>query len=439
MGMAESLPMTLRSRRSGGLALLVAVLVVASCGSFTPTTAPATATSAATATTSPSLSAAPTTAPTKDLEAVYAEIEGQVIELRGLQPKAPVARNVLDEAGLRAFIAKRFSEETPEALIEASETLYKALLLMPQGASLEDLFVELYSTQAIGLYDSETKQLYVVARSGTFGPLDRITYAHEYVHALQDQAFDLQALIGDATDQTDRSLARTAAVEGDAYLTMGLWAQANLTAAEFAQVAALADPASEAALAKLPEIVKQTLLFPATSGIGLAIGDFSRGGFRAIDDRLANPPDSTEQILHADKLAAGERPVSVTLPDDLATKLGAGWKVSLQDTFGEMQLEILLREGGSGASVDAAAGWGGDRVALVEGPAGAVVAVVDTVWDSDADAAEFAAALDPLLEKLRAAGGSAAVLQPEPGRVVLVSGSSADVLGRVANALGLAE
>ena len=55
-------------------------------------------------------------------------------------------------------------------------------------------------------------------------------------------------------------------------------------------------------------------------------------------------PESTEQILHADKYTAGEAPIAVTLPADLATRLGPGWSVPLQDTFGEFQLGIWLRE-----------------------------------------------------------------------------------------------
>ena len=78
-------------------------------------------------------------------------------------------------------------------------------------------------------------------------------------------------------------------------------------------------------------------------------------------------------------------------------------------------------------------------MALVEGPGGAVAVIIDAVWDSSDDAAEYAAALEPLIEQLKAAGRSAAVLLPGPGRVVFISGSSADVLGRVANVLGLAE
>ena len=86
----------------------------------------------------------------------------------------------------------------------------------------------------------------------------------------------------------------------------------------------------------------------------------------------------------------------------------------------------------------AAAGWGGDRVAWVTGPDGANAAVLDTRWDTDADAAEFAAALDAYVATLEAAGRSASILTPAPDRVVVISADDADTLAKIANVLGLA-
>jgi hypothetical protein len=106
-----------------------------------------------------------------------------------------------------------------------------------------------------------------------------------------------------------------------------------------------------------------------------------------------------------------------------------------------MLLEIVLRDaGGARASVstEAAAGWGGDRVALVEGPSGQTAVVLDTAWDTKADATEFAAALGGLVTKLEADGQHATVLTPAPNRVVLITAESAGTMGRLANVLGLA-
>ena len=462
--MAQSPAMTTHTRRSGGLVALVAALVMAACGNGTPTAAPATTVpgTVSPASAAPSASSAPTTAPSSSASAsvcddsvvgnpaatsdandpnaaTYTAIEGQVEGLRGLKATTPVARGVFDTAGLCAYLRDGFRKDNPEALVKGTETLYKELGLLPADASLERLYLELLTSQVAGLYDDKTKHMYVVSKDGGIGPVEEITYAHEFTHALQDQAFDLRKVVGKATDQSDRTTARSALVEGDATLLMSLWAQRYLTPAQLAQVGSASDPASEAILARMPAILKDPLLFPYTNGLQLALGAFSSGGYSAVDALFSNPPDTTEQVLHADKFAAREQPVKVTFPDDLATRLGAGWKVSAQDTFGEMLLEVVLRDGGASKTKDAAAGWGGDRVALLEGPKGEKAVVLDTSWDTAADAAEFETALGPTVDKLKGMGRSPAVLRPAENRVVLVTADSAATMGRVANVLGLAQ
>ena len=78
---------------------------------------------------------------------------------------------------------------------------------MPQDASLRDLYVEMLTSQVAGLYDDTTKKMYVVTETGEIGPAEEITYAHEYTHALQDQAFNLGAIKGKA-DRPERPGAR---------------------------------------------------------------------------------------------------------------------------------------------------------------------------------------------------------------------------------------
>jgi hypothetical protein len=372
----------------------------------------------------------------------YAAIEQQVTAMRGLTLDKPVQRSTFDRAGLGEFIESSFNRQNPESLVLGTEHLLKGLLLMPQDQSLRDLYIEMLTSQVAGLYDDETRRMYVVTETGEIGPSEEITYAHEYTHALQDQAFDLSKVKGTATDQGDRALARTTLIEGDATLLMSLWAQQQLTPAQLAEVAGSSDPASEAVLNALPPILREPLLFPYTQGLQLTLGQFMAGGsFAGVDALFADPPDSTEQVLHPEKLNPREDPVAVTFPDDLATRLGDGWCLGLQDTLGELQLRILLA---SAAGVDAAtaeaaaAGWGGDRVALFGGPAGTNGIVLDTRWDTDGDAGEFAAAMGGLVANLEAAGRSAQLLTPEPNRVVLVTADTADTMGRIANVLGLA-
>ena len=86
----------------------------------------------------------------------------------------------------------------------------------------------------------------------------------------------------------------------------------------------------------------------------------------------------------------------VSLPSDVAARLGTGWEQTLEDTFGEFQLGSWLRIGGVTDALDAAAGWGGDRIGLYEGPDGAWAVLLMTEWDTVPDAAAFQAAIPRL-------------------------------------------
>jgi hypothetical protein len=372
---------------------------------------------------------------------MYEQIEAEVVALRELQPLRPVKRGVMDEAALAEFVQTSFREDNPPEEVEAYERLLQRLLLMPADESLEALYLELLTSQVAGLYSPDLEQMFVVSRTGEIGPLERVTYAHEYVHALQDQHFDLEAFIGDERDQGDRTLARTALVEGDATVVMALWAQQALTPEELAQLGSMSDPDQEEILARMPAILRETLLFPYTAGMTFVLRDYLRQGWEGIDAMFEAPPVSTEQILHPEKYDAGELPVPVTFPDDLAQRLGNGWTVVLEDDLGEFQLDIWLREAAGarqGDAAAAAAGWGGDRVVMVEGPDGAWALVLDTAWDTDADAAAFATASLPALDAFRQAGSAAEQLRPATDRVTILVAGSPDALGRIANVLGLA-
>ncbi|HEY6568827.1 MAG TPA: hypothetical protein VIZ22_00975 [Candidatus Limnocylindrales bacterium] len=464
-----STPPRLAPFRASLLTLLV--VAAAACGQSTATPTPTARSSTSAATVSPTAAPTPPPTPAPTMAAVdvcadaaagagpssappeqpspdaddpnaarYEEIEGQVSALRGLTLTTPVERDVFNREELGTFIQGSFGRDNPESLVASTETLLKALALMPQGDSLRDLYVEMLTSQVAGLYDDTTKSMYVISDTGEIGPLEEITYAHEYTHALQDQAFGLSKLHGDATDQGDRQLARTTLIEGDATLLMFLWAQQNLPPEQLLEVAGSSDPASQAVLDRLPALLKETLMFPYTTGLGLTQGQFvAAGGYAGIDALFADPPDSTEQVLHPEKLNPREAPIEVTFDADLAAKLGAGWCVALQDTLGEFQLGIVLRDAGgadTSTSNAAAAGWGGDRVALVGGPDGELGVMLDTRWDTAPDAGEFARALGQMAANLEAAGRSVKVLTPAPDRVVLLVSNGDDTLGRLANVLG---
>jgi hypothetical protein len=424
------------------------IVLVAACGSATPSSpppsnAPSQSAAAAPPSTAPS-AAPPSTAPTAgasgDLGGIYQQIQDQVIQIRDLQPKRPITPTILDGPGLQKLITDGFDKDNPPDVIAANQLIYQALGLLPKDASLKDLSVGMLSGQVAGLYSPDDKKLYVVSRSGRIGVLEKATFSHEFTHALQDQNFDLGSLKLDEIGQGDRSFARLSLVEGDATLVMTDWELQNFTTADLGELLQQSqDDPSTAQLAALPAILRESLLFPYVQGLTFVQGLQSQGGWGAVDAAFARPPASTEQILHPDKYTAGEQPQVVTLPSDLAAKLGSGWSVPLVDTFGEFQLGVWLdgAPGSNKATADAAAaGWGGDRIAALRGPNGAWGVVLRTAWDTTNDASEFETAAKPLVDGL----SDTAQLLPGAGgteRWVLVASDDA-TLSRIAGVLGLA-
>lgn len=428
-----------RPRAFPPIALAVcAVLLFAACGSATtsptppPTTAP-TPSPIPSATAEPSGPATP--AASLDADAIYDQVEQQVIAIRGLKPSKPVARQFIDANELRTLITAEFDKETPPAYLAAQERLYKALGLIPADSSLRTLSLDLLSGGVAAFYRDDEGKLYVVSKSGGAGANERFYFSHEYDHALQDQNSTIFKDQHGILDQGDRLLARQSVYEGDASLLMTQWAAANLTQTDLLELlSASSDPEAQAVMARAPAILRDTLTFPYTTGLSYIANIQSRGGWDAVNALFNKMPASTEQILHPEK--AGEAPVAVSLPADLATSLGKGWSVPLQDTFGELQTAIWLRESGVKNADAAAAGWGGDRLAVLQGPAGAWAVVMQTVWDTPADAAEFETAATAALEK---SPGVAQVLPGAGGttRWVLIA-SDAATASKVAGVTGLA-
>jgi type IV pilus biogenesis protein CpaD/CtpE len=389
------------------VALLALAWALGACGSTTPSTAP-TPTAVAIATPGPTVTSTPATAgPSSPPAAIYSAIRTAVEQIRGLQPTAAVEPVTIDEAQLRINLEAEFdSTYTPQQLKD-TEDLLAALGLIPKGSSLRTLTLDMEAGQVAGYYSPEKDQLFVVNRTGSIGPVDEATYAHEFTHQLQDQHFDLDKLGLDAADQSDRSLGRLALVEGDATSAQSSWMTANLNAEELGQLlAASLDPKALEALNNAPAYLRETALFPYQDGLGFVSTLIVQGGYSAVDVAFANPPDSTEQILHPEKYVAREKPTVVSLSQPSPAAVGAGWTKAGEDTLGELVIRIWLTEGGvpSAQARTAVAGWGGDRIALYRGQNGATGVFIRTQWDTPTDAAEFALAAKTAIAKLMPGG-----------------------------------
>jgi hypothetical protein len=321
-------------------------------------------------------------------------IESQVEGLRQLQPLRPVERALMTQEQLRERILQDFEEESsPEEIRDYTLTL-AAFDLVDPDIDMYDLLVRLYAEQIAGFYDPETEQLYVIADAGLMGQLERLTYAHEFTHALQDQHFDLEALgLRDDADEVydDEYLsAIQALVEGDASLTQRRFMSTYYSADDMATLMQESLKVDSSVLDAVPDVLRESLFFPYNYGEVFVRALYDEGGQAAVDAAFANPPVSTEQILHPERYQSGDAPQIVSL-SPLTDTLGPGWRLVYEEVWGEFSTRYYLAQQIAQDEAEAAAeGWGGDRYAVHyrESDGGSVLAW-RIVWDTPADAEEF--------------------------------------------------
>ena len=324
-------------------------------------------------------------------------IERETAELRGLPIQQEIDVTFKTPAQLRAELERDVDTDYPPEQSAKDERVLSAFGLIPQETDLSRLYVDLRSEQVAGYYNTETGEM-VVIRSEDDGDVlsasQEITYAHEVVHALQDQNLSIDesiAALDEATD--DESLAALALIEGDATVAQseyladrpGLLVRltAELMTAEF----------SSDQLESAPPIIRESLLFPYDHGASFVSALREEGGWNRVDEAYASLPSSTEQILHPEKYLNDEQPVSVELRE-ITSSLGGDWTEVDDGTFGEFQIDVLL--GGQEQSAEtaeaAAAGWGGDRYRIATNQDQTAI-VWSSIWESSTDAQEFADSL----------------------------------------------
>ena len=316
------------------------------------------------------------------------QIEDQVATLRGLPPKGQVLVRFLDQAALQQYFVDRFNQDYLPSERESDQKLLTTLGLIKPNETVVQILLDVLQEQVIGVYNQDDKVMYMVTDRAQFGPEEKVTFAHEYTHALQDQYFDLTRLAPKHPTNDDRSLAIQALTEGDATLMQRLWAQEKMTQDEINQ---LGQGGADSELFSAPLFLREQLLFPYSDGFNFIRQIYQTSGYAGVDEVFRNPPESTEQILHPDKYRAHEKPIEVSLPDLSAqgNLLGHGWRTINSNVLGELDLRLILTQlTNSARGVRGAAGWGGDRWALLEKD-GQQALVIKSVWDTESDARNF--------------------------------------------------
>ena len=323
------------------------------------------------------------------------EIEQQVVTLRGLHPLESVERTMLTREQLRQQVIDEFLSDYSQEDAQDEARLLALLGLLPNDFDLLTFYTDLYSEQIAGYYNDETEEMAIICGAELGGP-QRLTFAHEYTHALQDQTYDLEEGLGyseeSCENQGERCAAIQALVEGHATILESQWWQIYATQDDWDDLVTLFGTLDTPVLDSAPQFMRENLLFPYMAGQTFVQTLFQEGGWAAVDAAYENPPLSTEQILHPERYPS-DTPISLIAPDPNLASI-APWLPFESDVLGEWFTQLTLNEYLPKAdAVEAAEGWAGDYYLafyLEDKPLSALVLV--TQWDTMRDVLEFSAA-----------------------------------------------
>lgn len=326
----------------------------------------------------------------------------RVSKIRGLEADVGINATLISREELKLLLEEEAADEVADGEIEDTEKILRRLGLIEADDDLLADMLALLSGDIVGFYDQETAELKVVDEASQSAS-EELTLAHEITHALQDQNYTLMVLLPvEGSGNDDLDLARLALVEGDASMVEQEYFTDYLD--EDRQMDVIRESEAMTPPAAVPPYLEATLYFPYDAGFDFVTYLKEMGGWQAVDDAYARPPESTEQIIHPEKYVAGEQPVDVRIPD-LKEVGGDAWRQLDDVVLGEFDISQFMPGISERTSRRAAEGWGGSRLKFYEDASGRQVLVMLTAWDSISDAREFEEAYS---ENLAARYGSPA-------------------------------
>ncbi len=362
----------------------------------TPTATPPAATPTsmlptAKATTEPSPTATYAVAPEFINKDKITEITGFVEEWRQLSLPEEMPINFLTRRQLREQWGETSFDKAALEAVQTQQEFYNALGLIEPDVDLVQAALDTQIDILLGYYAPEEKVMYIIAESVNMFAQEEMTFAHEYVHALQDYHFDLSAFLNNREASGDTLLAIRSLPEGDARLVEDIFTWQNITQDQINYTVYRYLFQEHPQLEGVSPALGIFTYFPYTAGEYFVIYLFIEGGFSwdRVNQAYSNPPISSEQVMHPEKYLAGEAPVPITLPD-LAPALDDTWYELDRNVLGEAGFLVwLVDQVEDQIAIDGAAGWDGDAYTLWIDDANHRLLAESSLWETEADAIEF--------------------------------------------------
>jgi hypothetical protein len=324
------------------------------------------------------------------------EAEMKAVErLRGLTFVRPVVQRTITRAELPRVLRAEMEKSLPYTP-EDYAVILRALQLVDAGTSdLVRSMLDLYQSQVLAFYDPLTHTYFAIdqlpaAAAGLVDSdtLQKSVVVHELTHALQDQRFHAGARDLALQKDTDGSLALHALMEGEATLVM-LGYVLDRAGQKIDDVFASPDAlelltssmngAGKTIDASTPRYFAESLKFPYAEGLKLVVDGYRRGGWKMVDRMDENPPRSTREVLHPAEYFARLAGKDKTPAAFEASSFIPG--TLTVEHLGEFHWRFLVGNAG--------AGWIDDRVTVTQNLHCDSTVLVDTRWESPADARAF--------------------------------------------------
>ena len=204
--------------------------------------------------------------------------------------------------------------------------------MLPEGTDLAALAVSFTAASAGATYSPLDKQVLLVSDDPKGGGFrDQGLLTHEFVHALQDQHFDLLKMMTARPFSFDREEATFALVEGDAVSVERRVSQGDAWQRKTLDDIAREEDERFASYrrglgALFPPLLTETFIFRYRDGLRFVEAMRRARPAVSVDEVFRRPPQSSEQVLHPEKYLSNEAPRDVELSDESSADLRIGKK-----------------------------------------------------------------------------------------------------------------
>jgi hypothetical protein len=335
--------------------------------------------------------------------------------ITGFPIRHPVAFESITRDQINRYLQERIKEVTKPAELRAEELTLKKFGFVPESFDLRKNTIDLLTEQAAAFYDFHRKKLFISDWAQT--SMRDVALIHELAHALADQSFSLEKFTRKVEQDSEKSLARQAVVEGQAmWLTNALIARrAGRAKAKLEAEDEGAEPSGKfPVFDQAPLYIRENLIFPYSAGERFQDAVYDKEQRASLAEVFRDPPVSSQQVLHPDRYFAHKLPVLPLLPKD-----PRGVKRFAEGVMGELDHSVLLRQYATiDDAQDVAPKLSGSQYRLLEGRKNKRIELVYVSEWSDAETAQrffrlYRKILQGKWKKLRVASESESVLTGE--------------------------